>query len=76
MSAHQMQKLVKKDEPVFIEVVRTSNKFAPHKRRIRGRKKESPGYTVVNFAHGMIEGQKRKTNKESRLKKDIVTVKE
>ena len=72
MSAHQMQKLIKNDEPVFPAVVRTLDNFV-----LRGRKnKISPGYAVVNTAHGMTEGQRRKINKDSRPKKDIISVKE
>ena len=72
MSAHQMPKLIKNDEPVFLAVVRTSDTFVP-----RGRKnKISPGYAAVKTAHGMIDGQRRKINKESGPKKDIISVKE
>ena len=72
MSARQMQKLIKNDEPVFLAVVRTSDSFVP-----RGRKhKRSPSYAAVNSARGMTEGQRRKINKESGPKKDIISVKE
>ena len=72
MSARQMQKLIRNDEPVFLAVVRTSDKFVPRGRR----NKISPGYAAVHTAHGMTEGQRRKINKESGPKKDIISVKE
>ena len=72
MSARQMQKLIKNDEPVFLAVVRASDSFVP-----RGsRNKRSPSYAAVNSAHGMTEGQRRKINKESGPKKNIISVKE
>ena len=72
MSARQMQKLIKNDDSVFLAVVRPSDNFVP-----RGLKnKRSPSYAAVNSAHGMIEGQRRKINKESGPKKNIISVKE
>ena len=72
MSARQMLKLIKDDEPVFLAVVRTSDNFVPRSPKT----KLSPGYAAVNTAHGMIEGHRRKINKESGPKKDIISVKE
>ena len=43
MSARQMQKLIKNDEPVFLAVVRTSDNFVPRGKR----NKLSPGYAAV-----------------------------
>ena len=40
------------------------------------RNKRSPSYAAVNSAHGMTEGQRRKINKESGPKKNIISVKE
>ena len=63
---------------MFLEVVRTPNEFVPRSRGIRGEKKwneKSPSYAAVNLAHGMIEGQRRKINKEFGPRKDIITVK-
>ena len=72
MSACQMQKPIKNDEQVFLAVVRASDNFLP-----RGRKnKRSPSYGAVNSAHGMTEGQRRKINKESGPKKNMIYVKE
>ena len=70
MSARQMQKLIKNDEPVFLAVVRASDNFVPRGRR----NKRSPSYAAVNSAHGMTEGQRRKINKESGPKKNIISV--
>ena len=72
MSARQMQKLIKNDEPVFLAVVRTSDNFVHRGRR----NKTSLGYAAVHTTHGMTEGQRRKINKESGPKKDIISVKE
>ena len=72
MSARQMQKLIKNDEPVFLAAVRTSDNFVP-----RGKwNKLSPGSAVVQTAHGMTKSQRRKINKESRPKKNLKSVKE
>ena len=72
MSARQMQKLIKNDEPVFLAVVRTSDNFVP-----RGKRNTlSPAYAAAQTAHGMTEGQRRKINKEFGPKKDIITIKE
>ena len=68
MSARQMQKLVRNDEPVFLEVVRTSNDFAPRGRGVRERKKGAPSYAALNFAHGMIEGHRGKLTRSFGLK--------
>ena len=71
-----MQKLIKNDEPVFLAVVRTSNDFVPRGKKNKGGNKQSPSYAAVISAHGMTEGQRRKINKETGPKKDIITVKE
>lgn len=71
-----MQKLVKHDEPIFLATIRTTDEV-PQIRRKRGGKKRSPVYVAVDStAHGMTERMKRKTNKESGTKKDIITVAE
>ena len=76
MSARQMQKLIKNDEPVFLVVVRTSNDFVPRGKKNKGGNKRSPSYAAVNSAHGMTKGQRRKINKETGPRKDIITVEE
>ena len=73
MSARQMQKLIKNDEPVFLVVVRTSNDFVPHGRGKRGGNQGSPSYVAVNSGYGMTEGRKRKINKEFGPKKNIIS---
>ena len=72
MSARQMQKLIKNDEPVLLAVVKTSDSFVPHGKR----NKLSPGYAAVSTAHGMTEGERRNINKESGPKKNLISVKE
>ena len=72
MSARQMQKLIKNDELVFLVVVRTSDNFVPCGKR----NKLSPGYALVQTAHGMTEDERRKINKDSGPKKDLIFVKE
>ena len=67
-----MQKLIKNEEPVFLAVVRTSDNFVPRGQR----NKISPSFTAVHTTHGMTEGERRKINKESGPKKDIISVKE
>ena len=57
---------------MFLAVVRALDNFV-----LRGSKnKRSPSYAAVNSAHGMTEGQRRKINKESGPKKNIISVKE
>ena len=60
MSARQMQKLIKNDEPVFLAVFRTSNDFVPRGKKNKGGNARSPNYAAVNSAHGMTQGQRRK----------------
>ena len=52
--------------------IRASDSFVPR----GGKNKRSPSYAAVNTAHGMTEGQRRKINKESGPKKNIISVKE
>ena len=74
ISARQMQKLAKEDNPVFLAVIRPTND-APRK---RGNKKNKvpPSHVARFAAHGMTEGTRRKINKETGPKKDIITVAE
>ena len=74
ISARQIQKLAKDDNPVFLAIIRLTNE-AP---RMRGKKgnKRSPGHVAQFAAHGLTEGQKRLMNRKTGPKKDIITVKE
>ena len=76
MSACQIQKLMKNDEPVFLAVVRTSNDFFPLGEKAKKRNKQSPGYAAVKNAHGMTGGQRRRINNKTGPNKNIITVKE
>ena len=68
--------LIKNYEQVFLAIIRTSNDFVPLGKKKKGENQRSPSYGAVNSAHGMTEGQKRKINKESGPKKNIISVKE
>ena len=74
ISALQIQKLAKDDNPVFLAIIRSTSD-APH---IRGKKgnKRSPHHVGRFAAHGLTEGQKRLMNHKIGPKKDIITVKE
>ena len=70
-----MQKSVKNDEPLSLALLKTSNDSVARGRGSSERKKESPSYAAIKFSHGMTEGQKRKINRESGPKRDIMPVK-
>ena len=74
ISARQIQKLAKDDNPVFLSIIRPMNE-APHMRGKKGNKRP-PGHVVQFAAHGLTEGQKRLMNRKTGPKKDIITVKE
>ena len=61
---------------MFLAVIRTSNDVVPCGKKKKEGNQRSPGYAAVNSAHGMIEGQKRKINKDSGPKKNIISVRE
>ena len=73
ITARQIQKLAKGDNPVYLAIVRHNNN-AP---RVKTRSKQTPG-RVARFAaaHGMSEGTKRAVNKKSGPKKDFASVAE
>ena len=73
ITARQIQKLAKGDNPVYLAIVRHSNN-APHTKL---RSRHTPG-RVVRFAaaHGMSESTKRAVNKQTGPKKDFVSVAE
>ena len=73
ITARQFQKLAKQGQPVFLAVVRPTHDV-PQIRRKRGGNKKCPIYAAA--AHGMTEGQKRKTSKETGPKKEFITVAE
>ena len=73
ITAHQLQKLAKQGQPVFLAVIRPANDV-PRTRRKKGGNKKSPVYVAT--AHGMTEGQKRKMSTETGPKKEFKSVAE
>ena len=75
ISAHQIQKLAKEDNPVFLAILRQTND-APQKRGKKMNKRSL--HRVENFvvAHGMTEGEKWKISRETGPRKDIILVAE
>ena len=67
ITAHQLQKLAKQGQPVFLAIIRPTD-GVPLTRRKKGGNKKSLVYAAA--AHGMTEGQKRKISKEIGPKKD------
>ena len=72
ISARQLQKLAKDDNPVFLAIVRKTNEVP----RLRGNKKAATSVARFAAAHGKTEGEKRKINKNIGSKKDFATVEE
>ena len=73
ISSRQLQKLAKNDKPVFLAIIRQTNK-SPQRRGNKRNKRSL--HHVANFAaaHSMTEGEKRKINSETDPQKDIITV--
>ena len=71
ITARQMSKIAKGDNPVFLAIIRETNEAPP-------RKKANKGSSVhaVRFAatHGMSEGTRRSINKKEGPRKDIISV--
>ena len=74
ISARQIQKLAKDDNPVFLAIVQSTNE-APYVHGKKGNKR-SPGHVTQFAALGLAEGQKRLMNRKTGPKKDIITGKE
>ena len=70
ISARQIQKLAKEDNPIFLAIVRTNE--LRNKQRKRSQKREAK----LAAAHGINEGQKRQIHKQTGPKKDFATVEE
>ena len=70
ISARQIQKLAKDDNPVFLAIIRSTN-GAPHTRGKKGNKR-SPGHVARFAAHGLTEGQKRLMNRKLALKRILL----
>ena len=71
ITARQMQKSAKGDNPVYLAIVRKTNDAPKVK---KGNKRSSAHAAQFVAAHGMIEANKRSINKGVGPKKDIITV--
>ena len=72
ISARQIQKLAKDDNPVSLAIVRQTNET----RQKRGNKRSHNRVAKFAAAHGMTEGEKWKIHRETGPKKDIISVAE
>ena len=73
ISARQIQKLTKGDNPVYLAIVWKTNEIPPMKKK---NKRCSARAVQFPAAHGMSEGTKRSINKRVGPKKDIITAAE
>ena len=73
ITARQMSKIAKGDNPVFLAIIRETNEAPPRKKANKGSSVHVSRFTA---AHGMSEGQRRSINKSQGLKKHIITVAE
>ena len=74
ISAREIQKLAKENNPVFLAIVRT-NEVSP-KQMTRKDKRIQRRAARLAAAHGLTESQKRMMNKETGPNKNIISVKE
>ena len=74
ISAREIQKLAKENNPVFLAIVRT-NEVSPKQMTRRERRNQIRAAKLA-AAHGLTEGQKRLMNKETGPNKNIISVKE
>ena len=72
ITARQMSKIAKGDNPVFLAIVRERNEASPK----RTNKRSSGRAARFATAHGLSEGNKRSINKSKGPKKDIISVAE
>ena len=73
ISARQISKLAKGDNPVFLAIVRATNEDS----KTNGPKKRSSARAArFAAAHGLSEGKKRSINKSQGPKKDIIMMAE
>ena len=73
ITARQMSKIARGDNPVFLAIVRERNEAPPMK---KSNKRSSGCAARFTVAHGLSEGNKRSINKRERPKKDIISVAE
>ena len=72
ITARQMSKIAKGDNPVFLAIVRERNEASPK----RTNKRSSGRAARFAATHGLSEGNKRSINKTKGPKKDIISVAE
>ena len=73
ITARQLSKLAKGDNPVFLAIVRSTDEAPQMKNR---NKRSSARVAQFAAAHGMSEGRKRSINKKEGPNKNIITVAE
>ena len=73
ITARQMSKIAKGDNPVFLAIVREKNEDPPMK---KSNKRSSSCAVHFAVAHGLSEGSKQSINKREGPKKDIISVAE
>ena len=73
ITARQMSKIAKGDNPVFLAIVHEKNEALPMKKL---NKRSSGRAARFATAHGLSEGSKRSINKREGPKKDIISVAE
>ena len=73
ITARQMGKIAKGDNPVFLAIVHEKNEAPPMKKL---NKRSSGRAARFAAAHGLFEGSKRSINKREGPKKDIISVSE
>ena len=73
ITARQMSKIAKGDNPVFLAIIRETNEAPPRKKANKG-----SSVRVARFptAHGISEGMRRSINKKEGPRKDIISVAE
>ena len=74
ITARQLQKLAKENNPVFLAVVRANDPIP--ERMSRKEKRYNRRAARLAAAHGMTEGQKRLLNRQTGPNKDFVSVEE
>ena len=73
VSAKEMSKLAKGDNPVFLAIVRATNEVSPER---KSNKRSSARAARFAAAHRMSEGTRRSINKSQGPRKDIISVAE
>ena len=74
ISARQMQKLAKEDQPIFLAIIRTNEN--PQEQMTRRDKRIQRRAAKLAAAHGLTESQKKIMNKKTSPNKNIISVEE